>query len=192
MKVFSEVATIAKNSLSNDGAFLTFLQIDYPGLEMIRLVRNTEDVTWRNETWTRFPMSIEASSEDGKTIPSLTVKISNCTGIIQTYLHKYNGLTDAEVKIFVAYSKNLTVDDAEFELDYTISSTKYDETWVSFTLGASTELINRFPTSKYLHDFCPFVCGDIKCGYTGSEKCVNNLATCKIPQRFGGCAGMTT
>jgi phage-related protein len=192
MKVWSQVATLAKNSLANDGAFLVFMEIDYPNLESIRLVRNTEDVTWKKQLWTRFPFTLDTSTEDGKTIPSLTVQVSNCEGILQTYLQRYNGLCDAEVRIMVAYSKNLSNPNPEFELDYLIQSTAYDEQWCKFTLSASSELTNRFPIGKYIADFCPFRCGDVRCGWTGKETCINTLESCKIPTRFGGEPGMTS
>ena len=91
MQVWSQAATLAKNCLENDGAFLIFLEIKYFGLETIRLVRNTEDISWQGKTWTRFPFALETSSEDGKTIPSMNLQVSNCQGMIQEYLQKYNG-----------------------------------------------------------------------------------------------------
>lgn len=192
MQVWSQAATLAKNALENDGAFLIFLQITYRDLEPICLVRNTEDIVWQGVTWTRFPFAIGASSEDGKTIPAMSLQISNCQGLIQAYLQKYNGFCDADVKIMVAYSKNLSNPNPEFELDYTVQSVTYDEQWVRFTLSASSELINRYPQDRYIANFCPFRCGDIRCGYTGNDTCVNTLNSCKVPSRFGGEPGMTT
>jgi len=193
MQIWSQAATLAKNSLASDAPFLIFVEVNCKELEEhIRLVRNTDDVAWRGESWTRFPINIDSSSEDGKTIPSLNLKISNCGGIVQQYLQQYNGLADSEIKIYVALASNLSSSDAEFELDFLITSTKYDEQWITFVLGASSELVNRFPANKYIADFCPFVCGDIRCGYIGTETCINNLKSCLIPGRFGGEAGMTS
>ena len=192
MQVWSQAATLAKNALTNDGAFLIFLEIRYYGLATVRLVRNTDDVKWQGVTWTRFPFALETSSEDGKTIPSMNLQISNCKGMIQQYLQKYNGFCDADVKIMVAYSKNLENPNPEFELDYIVQSSSYDEEWIKFTLSASSELINRYPQGRYIADFCPFRCGDIRCGYTGNDVCVNTLKSCQVPSRFGGEPGMTT
>ena len=192
MQIWSLVATLQKNKLASDDAFLIFVEVSCPSLqEPIHLVRNTEPVTWRGVEWTQFPIEIDSSSEDGKTIPSLNIKISNCGGIVQQYIQQYNGLADSEIKIYVALASNLSSPAAEFELDFLITSTKYDEQWIVFTLGPSSELVNRFPTNKYIADFCPFVCGDIKCGYIGTGKCVNNRKSCLIPDRFGGEEGMT-
>jgi phage-related protein len=190
---FSKIATLEKNKLSSDAPFLLLFDISHEQLaENIRLVRNTEDVTWAGKTWTAFPVDIEDYSEDGKSLPALNMKIAAGQGLITTYLQKYGGLTDARVRIYIVHAKCLDVDKAETELEFQITETTYDEQWITFTLGASPELANRFPAWKYLTDFCPFVCGDIRCGYAGNRTCKNNLASCLIPQRFGGEPGIQT
>ena len=193
MLQFSKIATLEKNKLSSDAPFLLLFDISHEQLaENIRLVRNTEDVTWAGKTWTAFPIDIEDYSEDGKSLPALNMKIAAGQGLITTYLQKYGGLTDARVRIYIVHAKCLDVDKPEMELEFQITETTYDEQWITFTLGASPELANRFPAWKYLTDFCPFVCGDIRCGYTGDKTCKNNLASCLIPERFGGEPGIQT
>lgn len=193
MLQFSKIATLEKNKLSTDAPFLLLFDISHEQLaENIRLVRNTEDVTWAGKTWTSFPVDIEDYSEDGKSLPALNMKIAAGQGLITTYLQKYGGLTDARVRIYIVHAKCLDVDKPEMELEFQITETTYDEQWITFTLGASPELANRFPAWKYLTDFCPFVCGDIRCGYTGDKTCKNNLASCLIPERFGGEPGIQT
>jgi len=193
MQVWSQAATLQKNKLASDAPFLILVEVICKSLpEPIYLVRNTEKITWRGVDWIQFPLEIDSSSEDGKTIPSLNIKISNCGGIVQQYIQQYNGLVDSEIKIYVVLASNVSSSAAEFELDFLITQTKYNEQWITFTLGASSELINRFPTNKYIADFCPFTCKDIRCGYTGAGSCVNNLKSCLIPLRFGGEPGMTT
>ena len=193
MLQFSKIATLEKNKLSTDAPFLLLFDISHEQLaENIRLVRNTEDVTWTGKTWTAFPVDIEDYSEDGKSLPALNMKIAAGQGLITTYLQKYGGLTDARVRIYIVHAKCLDVDKPEMELEFQITETTYDEQWITFTLGASPELANRFPAWKYLTDFCPFVCGDIRCGYTGDKTCKNTLASCLIPERFGGEPGIQT
>lgn len=193
MLQFSKIATLEKNKLSTDAPFLLLFDISHEQLaENIRLVRNTEDVTWAGKTWTAFPVDIEDYSEDGKSLPALNMKIAAGQGLITTYLQKYGGLTDARVRIYIVHAKCLDVDKPEMELEFQITETTYDEQWITFTLGASPELANRFPAWKYLTDFCQFVCGDIRCGYAGDKTCKNNLASCLIPERFGGEPGIQT
>lgn len=193
MLEFSKVAILEKNKLSTDAPFLMFFKISHAQLDGdIYLVRNTEDTTWRKTLWTAFPIDIETYDEDGKTLPSLNLKISSGKGIITSYLQKYSGLTDARVSIYVVNAKLLDNDTPEIEYEFQVTATSYDEQWITFTLGASPELANRFPAWRYLTDFCPFVCGDIRCGYSGTRTCKNNLASCLIPERFGGEPGIQT
>ena len=193
MLEFSKIATLEKNKLSTDAPFLMLFDIDHEQLaENIRLVRNTSDVEWNAKTWTAFPIDVEDATEDGKTLPALNMKIASGGGLITTYLQRYGGLTDAHVKLYIVNAKCLDSDKPELEMEYQITETAYDEQWITFTLGASPELANRFPTQKYLTDFCPFVCGDIRCGYAGNKTCKNNLASCLIPERFGGEPGIQT
>lgn len=190
MRVFSEAAVLEKNRLASDAPFLIFLEIENPSIGEIRLVRNTENIQWQGKEWQAFPLDIETSGEDGKTIPALNVKVSNCGGIIQTYLQQYNGLVDSGVRLMVALASNLANPTPEFELDFLIKSASYDESWVTFCLSASAELMNRFPAHRYINNFCPFHCGDIRCSYIGAGNCVNTLESCLIPSRFGGEPGI--
>lgn len=190
MRVFSEAAVLEKNRLASDAPFLIFLEIENPSIGEIRLVRNTENIQWQGKEWQAFPLDIETSGEDGKTIPALNVKVSNCGGIIQTYLQQYNGLVDSGVRLMVALASNLANPNPEFELDFLIKSASYDESWVTFCLSASAELMNRFPAHRYINNFCPFHCGDIRCSYIGAGNCVNTLESCLIPSRFGGEPGI--
>lgn len=190
MRVFSEAAVLEKNRLASDTPFLIFLEIKNREIGVIRLVRNTENIMWQGSEWQAFPLDIETSGEDGKTIPALNVKVSNCGGIIQTYLQQYNGLVDSEVRLMVALASNLENPSPEFALDFLIKSASYDESWVTFCLSASAELMNRFPAHRYINNFCPFRCGDLRCGYIGAGVCVNTLETCLIPSRFGGEPGI--
>ena len=146
MLQFSKIATLEKNKLSTDAPFLLLFDISHEQLaENIRLVRNTEDVTWAGKTWTAFPVDIEDYSEDGKSLPALNMKIAAGQGLITTYLQKYGGLTDARVRIYIVHAKCLDVDKPEMELEFQITETTYDEQWITFTLGASPELANRVP-----------------------------------------------
>lgn len=193
MNHFSQVATLEKNKLASDSPFLLLVEVTCKDLpDKIRLVRNTEDVTWCKETWTAFPLDIEQYTEDGKTLPALNLKISSGRGLLTTYLQQYNGLVDSEVAVYIVHAKLLDIETPETELDFVINECSYDEEWISFTLGPSPEIADRFPAWRYLTDFCPFVCGDIRCGYTGEKTCQNNLASCLMPERFGGEPGIQT
>lgn len=193
MQIWSQAAALVKNSLASDTPFLLLAEVISKELtEPICLVRNTENIIWRDKEWTAFPIEIESSSEDGKTIPSINIRISSLGGMVASYIQQFNGLVDSEVKIYVVLASNLVVSDAEFELDFMITEAKYTEEWITFILGASPELVNRFPRFRYNKNFCPFVCKEIRCGYEGEGSCVNTLESCLIPKRFGGEPGMVS
>ena len=160
MQVWSQAATLAKNSLASDTPFLLLVEVISKELaEPICLVRNTENIVWRDKVWTAFPVEIESTSEDGKTIPSINIRISNCGGMIGSYIQQYNGLVDSEVRIYVVLASNLAVPDAEFELAFMITEAKYTEQWITFILGASPEMVNRFPRFSYTRISAPLHAG---------------------------------
>lgn len=193
MKVWETAAILEKNKLSSDAPFLLLLKLHHVDLpEDIYLARNTEDVTWSGRTWTRFPFSVTPVTTDGTTLPSVKLTVSNCGGIIQSYLQQYGGMTDAEVTLYIVHTNLLSSDEPLDQLDFTCLSTSYDEAWVTFTLGSSPELYNKFPLDTYMLDFCPFVFKSIRCGYAGADKpCNNTIKECRIKERFGGEQGMT-
>lgn len=191
MLEFSKIATLEKNKLSTDAPFLILIEVKCDLLdEPLYLARNIEDIVWNGHTWTAYPIDVEPHEEDGKTVPSMNLKISAGGGLLISYLQQYKGFADALVNLYVVNAKLLDTPVPEMELDFQITATSYDESWITFTLGPSPELANRFPAWKYLTDFCPFVCGDVRCGYCGEGTCRNNLESCLIPSRFGGEPGI--
>ena len=182
MKVWETAAILEKNKLSSDAPFLLLLKLHHKELpEDIYLARNTEDVVWSGRTWTRFPFSVTPVTTDGTTLPSVKLTVSNC-----------GGMTDAEVTLYIVHTNLLSSDEPLDQLDFTCLSTSYDEAWVTFTLGSSPELYNKFPLDTYMLDFCPFVFKSIRCGYAGTDKpCNNTIKECRIKERFGGEQGMT-
>lgn len=201
MKVFSELATIAKNSLSVSYPFLIFFTVEHKDLdETIRLVQNNENVLYNGNLFTAFPVELDVlSQDDGKTLPSVSLKVSNIQQIIQHEIQKYNGLTDAKVTIEVVYMEGMIKKKKEvLKIDvepeevfvFQVTQTSYDENWITFSLGTSPAMAWRFPQEKYYADYCPYVFGDIRCCATG-QKCQNTLSTCKNLERFGGFAGQS-
>lgn len=181
-----------KNKLANDEPFLYLLELNVEGIdEPIRLVRNNEDIQWNGVLWQRFPFTFDSDKEDGKELPALNLKVSNVQGMLQGFLQQYGGFCDSAVKIMVVHAAHLDLTTPEMELDFIITSTSYDEQWITFTFGASNDHFFRFPVWRYMRDFCPFHFGDIQCGYAGQlSECDNTLSTCRIPKRFGGEVGI--
>lgn len=194
MLVWSAAAILEKNKLASDAPFLILIEMKHNKIdEVIRLVRNTEEIFWNGNIYLPFPIDFDTYTEDGKTLPKLNLKISNAIGTIQTYIQKYNGFTDGEIKIMVVHADHLDIVIPEYELNFLITETKYNEEWITFVLGASSEMVNRFPQSRYMTNYCPYKFKSIKCGYNGDlPACNNTLEQCRIPKRFGGEPGMQT
>lgn len=200
MKILSQAAKIASNQLESGVPWLTFIDIKSESFEPIYIVRNNEDIIYNNILYTRFPVNIDTlMNDDGKTLNSVNLKVSNAGHIIQDAIQTYNGLCDADVQIDVVYMETLTRNknavpyiniEPEDTFSFVVTQTTYDEQWVTFKLGSKSTLAHGFPAHKYYLEYCPFVCGDIRCGYSGGEKCKNTLSTCKILERFGGSFGI--
>jgi phage-related protein len=192
MLPWSLAGILEKNKLANDKPFLVFVQVDVDGIpEPIRLVRDNQDQTWNGQVWQRFPVDFDKVTEDGKEIPSVNLKVSNVQGVVQGYVQQYRGLCDAPVKIMIVHAAHLDNPVPEIELDFVITQTKYDEQWVTFSIGASNDHSFRFPFWRYMTNFCPFHFKDIQCGYAGGQpECDGTLTTCRIPVRFGGEPGI--
>jgi len=192
MRVWNMAYILEKNKLSSDAPWLALLKITHKSLpEPIYLARNNEDVTWYGHTWTRFPIEFGNITQDGKEQPTITLKISNIGGLVESYIQQYNGFTDAEITIYVVHANHLDCLDAAFEITYKCDFTRFDPQWVTFELTAEHDMNYRFPPNTYMKDFCPFKFKSIQCGYAGSEtSCNGTLAQCKIPSRFGGEPGV--
>lgn len=197
----STAAKLASNQLTSSVPWLTFISITSETTEPIYIVRNNEDIIYNNILYTRFPVNIDTlMDDDGKTLHSVNLKVSNAGKVIQDAIQLYNGLCDAEVQIDVVYMETLTRNknavpyiniEPEDTFSFIVTQTTYDEQWVTFKLGSKTTLAHGFPMHKYYLEYCPFVFKDIRCGYEGGEEqCKNTLSTCRILERFGGSFGI--
>lgn len=192
----SAAAKIEKNKLAADGAWLVLLEIMIPVLnETLRLVRNTDDVTWRGYTWTAFPFAPDNIAEDSKgELQTLAVKVSNVTRTIQYYLEQGEGGVGASVKLYVVHSKHLDLTQAEYEETFEVTSTTADAQWVTFSLGPGYPLMARRPEHRILKNFCRFQYGGVECAVSAAIKqdkptCNKSLVDCRERHnsiRYGG------
>ncbi|WP_196600026.1 DUF1833 family protein [Pectinatus frisingensis] len=192
MQIWSLTGIIEKNKLANDMPFLLLVQVEHNSLaEPIRLARNTEDVAWNGQTWYKFPLEIDSITQDGKEVPSLNLKVSNISGVIQTYIQKYGGFVDATVTLYIIHAAHLDNTTPEFSITLSNNMTQYDENWVTFALTSDKDFSWQYPPNKYNRDFCRWKFKSVRCGYTGSASaCNGTLSTCRIMSRFGGEPGV--
>ena len=195
----SSAAIAEKNKLASDEPWLLLLKITYPTETPIRLVWNTENVTWDGETWTAAPFTLGdmQESSDGS-IPNVTLTIWDIGRTITQYLDDYDGGVGATAIVYILHSSTLTDSPAiaELELNFSIISATIDSfNRISFSLGGENPTRYRCPPERYLKGHCRYkeFKGDL-CRYAGGESSCNRTFTqCKSygnEANFGGFPGV--
>ncbi|WP_201353816.1 hypothetical protein [Hydrogenimonas urashimensis] len=189
-------AIAAKNSLTDTGAWLLLLKIYSPKQDLtLRVTNNTADVVWKGDTYQAFPFDIGEYKEGVKgEFPSLQLKVSNVTRIMQGYVENDEDFGSGwDVDLFVVYEPTPAVDgtvttdrDAELHLTFVSSGASCDETWCVFSLGMENPLRRIFPYRRFVPNQCQakFKVSDTGCPYAGSDDtCDYTLSDCK--SKFG-------
>lgn len=192
---------IDKNKIASDKAWLAFLVIyvkdEVTGdlLEPLRLVNNTEQVTYRGEIFAPAGFEFGFDREQGQP-GSLSVSVGDPTGIIEEYLHKYAGGVGFETDLIIA-CPDLTDSEPELEERFVVLRTEKSGVTVAFTLGAENTLRLRFPRRMQYRDNCAWRYKGVECGYAGDlPSCDFSLYGengCEAHQnaaRFGGFPGL--
>ena len=204
----SSVVIAEKNKLHSTSAWLIALEITVPGVaEPIRVVRNSENISWRSKIWIAFPFELEEIGEESKgEVPRVQIRVSNVSRAMELYLQHYDiyckteGYTPIEVSIFVVNSLDLANDDPAVQYDFELIQPKTDSRWATFTLGATNPFERRFPPNRMSKSHCRFrfnypAGSDKRCGWTGSgfTECNKTLGDCRERSnsiRFGGTPGL--
>jgi len=204
----SAVAYIEKNKLYSNKSWLVLAKLVSPSATTIRVVSNTEQVTWPvtgGDVYTAFPFLIEEITDSRDEVPSVELKVSNVTRALEGYLETENGLVDSAVTLYVVNSTHVTTpsqgagvnnNDPELELEFVVMDSHADSQWVYFQLGASNPWNKRFPRNKVHKNFCRYrYFKGSRCQYSGLEpECDRTLYTCRNTMansiNFGGCPGV--
>lgn len=195
MKNIPAALILEKNKLASPNPWLIMLDMTLPNGSVIRIVRNTEDVVYQGNTYSKFPFEIEPTTQSSKgEIPTVSLRVGNVTRILQAYLEDMNGLVGSTVKITVVNAAYLSENYAELEMTFDVKATGSDAYWVTFTLGSPNPLKNRFPLYRYIAAHCNWQFKSRECNYSGSsETCKRTLDYCRIlnnSKRFGGYMGL--
>jgi phage-related protein len=189
---------LEKNKLVATDPWLLLLEITLPDTSVIRLVANTEDITFSGHTWTAFAFKLgeQGQSDDGK-VQNLTIQVANPARALTPYIEAQGGLVGSQVRLMVVHAANLAEDYTALTLNYTIIASQVDEQWATFTLGAENPLRKRFPLYSALPLNCAWVSHfkGAECGYAGGDStCAGTLIACRAKNnsaRFGGRPGAT-
>lgn len=196
MKNLPIALILEKNKLATPNPWLFTLDVAFPDETNLYLVNNTENITFQGRTYQAFPFQIEAMKQSSKgEIPTLVLRVSNVSRLLQAYLEQYNGAVGATVLLRVINAAYLAEDYAELEMPFDIIDTGTDAMWVTFTLGAPNPLRSNFPHYKYLGEHCNWQFKSFECAYNGpSEVCQRTLLYCRQlnnSNRFGGFPGLS-
>ena len=189
----SAAAILEKNKLASDAPWLILLELALEGTT-IRVVRNTEDITWPSaggDVYTAFPFDLDELGETARgEIPQFGIRISNVSRVMQSYFESSGGAVGSTVTLRVVHADHLDLTTAEVEEVFTVTESRADAMWVSLTLGIANPMMMRFPRNRYLKTHCRWKFKSTECGYTGSETtCARTLTACMAldnTARFGG------
>lgn len=185
-----------KNKVSTSSAWLVLLEITFTDSSIIRIVCNTEDITYDGNKYTaaNFEINVVGSNIEGN-LPSPILKVSNVGRLLTDKIR--DGICDeADVKLTYVNSKLLSEDYEAADMDYnfTIRKVEADTQWAYFTLGLYSPLNRTFPPYRYTANYCDFVFKEVECGYAGAETtCDGTFESCVArgnTARFGGCLGI--
>lgn len=197
MKTLPAAVILEKNKIATGSAWLILLKITLPDSTVLRFVRNNEDIVFGGETYSAFPFEIEPIEEQLRgQIPSVSLKISNVTRLIQAYLETFDGGLGSTVLISVVNSEHLSEDYTELDLSFEVINVTTDAKWVIFTLGIPNPLNKRFPLHRYVANHCNWVSRfkGAECQYAGEvTACTGTLSNCRLlnnSEHFGGFIGL--
>lgn len=187
---------IEKNKLVSTAPWLLLLDVTLADGSHLRLVRNTEDVTYLGYTWTAFAFELSDLSSGGEgRVRGVSLRVANPQRALQPYLEEGAGLIGCAVDLAVVHAGNLAEDHAELTLYWTVLACEVDEDWIIFTLGEENPMRRRFPLFSAIPNNCSWPFKGAECGYAGTAtSCARTLDDCKRlnnTARFGGRPGMS-
>lgn len=186
---------LAKNQLVGTAPWLVLLAITLPNETVLRVAKNTENVTFGGNTYEAFAFKLGEVKTGGEgRIQGLTLSVANPERAFQPYLEDYEGLVGCAVTLMVVHADNLTEDHSELTLNWQILATVPKDDWINFTLGAENPFRRRFPLQSVMPRSCNWMFKSAECAYAGGvTTCARNLEACRAlsnSARFGGRPGI--
>lgn len=198
MKDLPEELKVIKNSIRQEDPWLILLEITLNDGEntLIRLARNTEDITIGGEEYTafNFELGMNKISSAGE-LPSLKLSISNQERTLQGYLEDLDGMIGSSVKIIIVNASEPDLDYAELEQSWNVVQTNVTEEIVEFQLSMPNLLRIRYPLTRFIANHCSHTYKEVECGYDGLlPTCKRTLDDCRLHEnttRYGGYPGLS-
>ena len=184
-----------KNNIASTAPWLALLDLTLPDNSHIRLVRNTEDITFGGNVYTAFAFDLGEirSAGEGK-ISGVALRVANPERAFALYMEQYAGLVGCNVTLQVVHAGNLSEDHSELALYWQVIAATVDDEWVTFTLGEENPLRRRFPLQSAMPANCNWIFKGAECAYAGAAtSCDRSLDNCRSlgnSVRFGGRPGI--
>jgi len=193
----STQAIAEKNKLSSSDPWLILLEIARPGEEPLRVVWNTENITWQGVEWIAFPFRLgDVEETKAAEVPAVSLTVYDIKRYLIPTIDELDGGIGAEVIVYIVHSAYLDNDTPELEMAFEIIETHIGhDCSITFKLGAENLLHYRNPPDRYLQGHCRYkeFKGSL-CGYTGSEtECNRTFERCRElgnAKNFGGFPGV--
>lgn len=184
-----------KNKLIATEPWLVLLEVTLPNTNVIRLVRNTENVTFQSNTYEAFAFELEEQKVGGEgKVQGVGLRVANPERILQPYLEQYDGLIGCAVKLMIVHAGNLTEDYTELTLEWEVLASAPRADWIHFSLGASNPLRRRYPLFTATPRSCNWIFKGAECAYAGAattcDRTLTNCRTLNNSARFGGRPGL--
>lgn len=163
--------TAEKNKLSQEGCWVWLIDFVLPNSGgTLRFASNTEDVTYRGNTYSAFAFSIESLvlNVDGK-LPTLDLHITNVGLALQQYIRDYEGFVDGTVTLTYVNTELLGQDYSEDARTFTVLGCDNQLIDVTLHLGVPSALRRRVPKDKYSNSHCRHKWQSGRCGYVGED-----------------------
>ena len=196
---FSTEGILKKNALTDNGAWLLLVSVEYESETPVRAVYNNEQIIWPTVDGNiYYPVDFKLdaviqSTEGG--VPSTKLSFLDIERRLIPILNDNNGAVGADVYVYLVHSSNLDEATPEMEEHFNVMSTSIGGGYIiQFELGSENLANRRIPQDRILKDHCRYkeFKGDL-CGYTGvGETCNHTFANCIFfgnEARFGGAPG---
>ena len=177
-----------KNKVSQDQPWLLFLTLtNVAKTTVIRLVRNTENITYKGQEYVAFPFEIDNVPEASiGSLPTLAIKVSNADRQIQTYIEQDATFGSGwEVIISLAHVSQLNGTDltnqvAEIEHKFQSLDLIADNEFLTINLGVRNPMLVQFPRQQFSGGFCQRTFNDGEgCPYSTQGKAGTSFTICK-------------
>ena len=190
-----------KNKVDSANPTLALLEITIPATPppdptytTIRIVANNENITWNGQTWQAAPVEIDEITSSSKgAVPSVDIRIGNENRQMRNYIEAYDvytklyGYAPITVVIYIVNAGHLTEVTAEAEWHLELIQPRSSPHWATFTLGAASPFLLRYPTLLIKKNHCQVMkFKDAECAYVGVETvCDRTLTQCRAYSNSG-------